>query len=147
MQGQFLEVLGWTHRNEILHLTLVLPDGSRSLIPASWTDLSGQKPKNLASAGSHAISNVIATTHHLLHARKIVDALLSRLNSSEQEDINTSKEERKRAQAIGIVAHITKTVPAPKDLENTNPSTKTKCHNRSGRPAQQNGLYRGHRPD
>jgi hypothetical protein len=138
LQGKKLAVLGWTHRNEILHLTLVFPDGSRSIIPASWTDLSGQKPKSLASADSHPTSNVIATIPHLLHARKIVDALLCRLNYSE--------EERKRAQAIGSVAHIAGPVTALKDLENTNPSTKTKRHNHSGRPDQQNGLYRGHRP-
>jgi hypothetical protein len=32
-------VLGWCHRRSELHLTLVLPDGTRSLIPAAWTDL------------------------------------------------------------------------------------------------------------
>jgi hypothetical protein len=39
LQGQSLEVLGWAQRNESLHLTLVLPDGTRSFIPAQWTDL------------------------------------------------------------------------------------------------------------
>jgi hypothetical protein len=124
---------------------LVLPDGSRSLIPASWTDLSGQKHKNSASAGGPATSNIIATTHHLLHARKIVDALLCRLNSSEQKDITSSKEERKRAQAIEIMAHIKRSLPVPRDLEDTDLSTKTRYYNRSGRPDQQNGPYRGHR--
>ena len=147
LQGQSLEILSWTHRNNIFYLMLVLPDGSRSLIPASWTDLSGQEPKSLTSVGSHCISNVIATTPYLLHARKIVDALLRRLYSSVQEDLTISKEERIRAQTIGTVANIASTVPDPKDLENTDPATKTKCHNRSGRPNQQNSLYREHRPD
>ena len=73
LQGQSLEVLGWIHRNGILHLTLVLPDGSRSLIPADWTDLN---ECNSTPTGRRLASNVIATTSHLLHARKIVDALL-----------------------------------------------------------------------
>jgi hypothetical protein len=98
-------------------------------------------------ARSHPISNVIATSHHLLHTRKIVDALLCRLKSSEKEDVTTPKEERKHAQAIGTVAHITRAVPAVKDLENTDPSTKTRCHNCSGQLDQQNGLCREHRPE
>jgi len=37
-----LDVLGHIHRNGILHLNLILPDGTRSLIPVAWTDLQGQ---------------------------------------------------------------------------------------------------------
>jgi hypothetical protein len=37
--GRSLEVLGFSRRRGVLHLLLVLPDGSRSLIPAAWTDL------------------------------------------------------------------------------------------------------------
>jgi hypothetical protein len=39
LEGQTLGVLGWSHRQGRLHLLLVLPDGSRSFIPAAWTDL------------------------------------------------------------------------------------------------------------
>ena len=38
-EGQLLDVVGGAHRRGILVLTLVLPDGTRSLIPAAWTDL------------------------------------------------------------------------------------------------------------
>jgi len=120
----------------------VFPDGSRSLIPASWTDLRGQKLKKLALDSSDSIPNVIATTHHLLNTRKIVDALLCRINSSNKRDISYLKEGKKRAQANGTMAHITKIVPASKNLEDTDLSSKTKGHNRSGRPDQQNGLLR-----
>jgi hypothetical protein len=37
--GRSLEVPGFPRRRGVLHLLLVLPDGSRSLIPAAWTDL------------------------------------------------------------------------------------------------------------
>jgi hypothetical protein len=33
LQGKILEVLGWSHRNDSLHLTPVLPDGTDHLIP------------------------------------------------------------------------------------------------------------------
>jgi hypothetical protein len=38
-EGRSLAVLGWTHWRGARHLVLVHPDGTRSLIPASWTDL------------------------------------------------------------------------------------------------------------
>src|SRR5687767_8496734 len=37
-EGQSLGVFGHTHREGRLHLILILPDGSRSMIPADWTD-------------------------------------------------------------------------------------------------------------
>lgn len=38
-EGQALKLLGWSHRSGRLHLLPILPDESRSLIPAEWTDL------------------------------------------------------------------------------------------------------------
>jgi hypothetical protein len=96
LQGQSLQVLGWTHRDGTLNLTLVLPDGSRSFIPADWTDFNkcNNTPTNRRPA-----PNVIATTSHLLHVRKVVDALLCKLNSSKHESKKVSKEGRKYAKA------------------------------------------------
>ena len=39
LEGQSLRVLGGMRRHGRLELLLVLPDGSKSLIPAAWTDL------------------------------------------------------------------------------------------------------------
>ena len=38
LQGKSLRVLGGMRRHGRLELLLVLPDGSKSLIPAAWTD-------------------------------------------------------------------------------------------------------------
>src|SRR2546427_6289384 len=76
-EGQALAVLGWTHRNDQLHLVLVLPDGSRSLIPAAWTDFKG----GVTTAG-HAHRPSLATLPDLGQARAVVDALLRRLPAS-----------------------------------------------------------------
>jgi hypothetical protein len=67
-------VLGWTHRCGQLHLILVLPDGSRSLIPATWTDFEGGVT---VTGRPHHTS--LATLPDLLQARAVVDALLRRL--------------------------------------------------------------------
>ena len=40
--GKQLLVYGWMRRHGRLDLILVLPDGSKSLVPASWTDLDPQ---------------------------------------------------------------------------------------------------------
>ncbi|MGH3823684.1 MAG: DUF5372 family protein, partial [Pseudonocardiaceae bacterium] len=41
LEGLALRVLGRMRRHGRLELLLVLPDGSKSLIPAGWTDLQG----------------------------------------------------------------------------------------------------------
>jgi hypothetical protein len=38
LEGRSLQVLGGMRRHGVLELLLVLPDGSKSLVPAAWTD-------------------------------------------------------------------------------------------------------------
>src|SRR2546428_682065 len=76
-EGRALAVLGWTHRSDQLHLVLVLPDGSRSLIPAAWTDFKG----GVTTAG-HAHRPSLAALPDLVQARAVVDALLRRLSAA-----------------------------------------------------------------
>jgi hypothetical protein len=57
-----------------LLLTLILPDGSKSLIPADWTDLAS--PTQTLSAPT---VTTLGSLEELLHTRAIVDALLGRL--------------------------------------------------------------------
>jgi hypothetical protein len=58
------------HRHGQLELILVLPDGSKSLIPAEWTDLAPSS----AVPHSHDVKT-LAPIRALLHARAIVEAL------------------------------------------------------------------------
>ena len=74
------------HRKGRLLLVLILPDGSKSLIPADWTDLDPLSAPTKTTLGS---------LEHLLHARAIADALLGRLapaTISEDGNIATTKE-------------------------------------------------------
>ena len=72
--GKRLPVYGWMRRHNRLDLILVLPDGSKSLVPASWTDLDRQ----IAGTAEPEPSGGIASVSQLLHARAVVDALLAR---------------------------------------------------------------------
>ena len=56
-----------------LQFVLILPDGSKSLIPADWTDF------NNTSDASQALE-LVGSLDDLLHLRRLVDALLRVLN-------------------------------------------------------------------
>ncbi|MCP4204837.1 MAG: hypothetical protein GY769_23250 [bacterium] len=89
-EGQSLAVLGWMHRHRSLELLLILPDGSRSLIPAAWTDLD-------PPSQDKATEGILASPFELLRARTIVDALLRRVAASKPESAPDSTEEEERA--------------------------------------------------
>jgi hypothetical protein len=76
-EGCSLVVMSAIKRRSALLLLVVLPDGSRSLIPASWTDWAGTGEDILPSRSEHRDS-CLASLADLLHARGIVDALLGR---------------------------------------------------------------------
>ena len=81
------------HRKGRLLLVLILPDGSKSLIPADWTDLASPTQ----SIGTPA-TTTLGSLKDLLHARALVDALLGRLAPVTSEDgISTTTKESVRA--------------------------------------------------
>ncbi len=65
-------------RHGRLELILTLPDGSRSLIPAAWTDL--EAPVEPARAGT------LALLDDLLGARRLLDGLLGRAVLAGEDD-------------------------------------------------------------
>ena len=51
-EGRSLELMGWMRRHGRLELIVVLPDGSRLLVPAAWTDLKPTpEPSAVGDAG------------------------------------------------------------------------------------------------
>jgi hypothetical protein len=78
-EGRALVVLGHTHRESHLHLLLILPDGSKLLVPAEWTDL------NSTANAVHNRSATLASLDELLRMRTVIDALLRRLASAAEE--------------------------------------------------------------
>jgi len=90
-----LEVMGQLHRDG-LHLLVILPDGSRSLIPVGWTDLAaGQRPAVVVPGNLGALAE-------LLQARAIVNALLDRLAPLRDEVPAATVEETLRATDLGV---------------------------------------------
>ena len=59
----------------------MLPDGSRSLIPAGWTDLAAMPVAEPAAATENDRHHSLARLVDFLRARTILDALLSRVPS------------------------------------------------------------------
>ena len=78
-EGRSLQVMGAIKRRGVLLLLVVLPDGSRSLIPASWTNWEAAGVAHeLSASRCEQRAPCLASLADLLHARVIVDALLSR---------------------------------------------------------------------
>ena len=80
-EGRVLQALGAVHRRGVALLLVVLPDGSRSLIPAGWTDLAAMPIAKPAAATENGRLHSLARLVDFLHARTILDALLSRVPS------------------------------------------------------------------
>ncbi|MCD4721797.1 MAG: hypothetical protein K8S13_18345, partial [Desulfobacula sp.] len=69
-----------------------MPDGTRSYIPAEWTNLGELCPQKFKSSGNQTATNLIATTSNLLQVRKIVDVLLGKRYPLKQKSKTTLKE-------------------------------------------------------
>ncbi|MBI2803351.1 MAG: hypothetical protein HYX68_00025 [Planctomycetes bacterium] len=75
-EGQCLEVLRHLKKRNRLLFVVLLPDGSKSHIPAEWTDF--------AAGPSTAAKNtaIVGAPEHLLALRFLTDALLQRTASA-----------------------------------------------------------------
>ena len=138
LQGQVLELFSWCHRQGNLYLTLVLPDGSRSLIPAVWTDLNRNLQTSCSDDG-RSISATLGSLSHLLHARKVVDSLLRKLEPSDQAPLIHSKEERRRATPTRPLARSGKTASGTGHLARPRPRDKSNGHRHPGQADPQGG--------
>jgi hypothetical protein len=82
LEGRSLVVLGRLRRHGRLELLLVLPDGSKSMIPAEWTDLEAGTGAVGGEAGEG--SATLGSLEDLLAASVLVSALSAR-NQGERE--------------------------------------------------------------
>ena len=78
--GQNLAAIGSLSRRGVLFVLVSLPDGSRSLIPAKWTDWEGNGFEDSVSSDHSTAANHLARLYDLLHLRKVLDAVQSRLD-------------------------------------------------------------------
>src|SRR5712691_283882 len=89
-EGRSLHVFSAVHRKGRLLLVLILPDGSKSWIPADWTDLASHT--HPVQPSSTPTATTLGSLEHLLHARAVVDAILGRLAPATSEDGLSTKE-------------------------------------------------------
>jgi hypothetical protein len=92
-----LSVFGGWRREGVPHLTLVLPDGTRSLVPAEWTDLNLPAAGLPGSPDGRPSTPLLASLSDLSRTRGIVDALLRRIEESEPAAPNPTREVSHRA--------------------------------------------------
>ena len=86
-EGQALQALGKSKRDDRAHLLIELPDQSRSLIPVDWTNWSENSAQTvLKTVPRSTAAPTLATISALLHTRVIVDALLTRSCALEEPD-------------------------------------------------------------
>jgi hypothetical protein len=71
LQGRSLPVLGRLRRHGRVELLLVLPDGSKSLVPAAWTDQADTEDVEEAAATLGSLTD-------LLHACAVLAARAGR---------------------------------------------------------------------
>jgi hypothetical protein len=122
-------------------LTLELPDGTKSFIPAAWTDLKLGKAQDLHSTDKQSTGRLLGSIFHLRHARKIVDALLRKLDSSEQVHRTFLKEENKRATATRPLDRPTENTSESGHMGRLGPTGTKNGHRSTGQTDQQVGLF------
>jgi hypothetical protein len=132
-EGHTLSVISSIRRRGVVLLLASLPDGSRALIPAAWTDWDAAGPMKGAPPTNFGDSpHVLGTLSDLLQARTIIDALLNRLAESVQ------PKESSHAIELGV-SRSTKSAPASID--------RSMGSDRSGSPRRSNrDSLSSHRP-
>jgi hypothetical protein len=79
-EGRSLAVIHSIRRRGVRLVLVILPNGTRSLIPVAWTDWKPEQSTERAADSD--ISHDLSRLGDLLHLRTIINALLSRLSES-----------------------------------------------------------------
>jgi hypothetical protein len=77
-EGQTLAVISSIKRCGVLLVLVILPNGSRSLIPAAWTDWRDADANASLSDDATDHTSSLGKPGDLLQLGKVIDALLSR---------------------------------------------------------------------
>jgi hypothetical protein len=90
LRGLELVVWGQLRRRGQLELVLVLPDGSKKRIPASWTGLGTASGSGTREAGDLTgemvtADGVLAPVGDLLHVREVISQLVARMDAVPQQ--------------------------------------------------------------
>ena len=130
LAGRELRVLGGMRRHGRLELLLVLPDGSKSLIPAVWTGLGDGD----TAPGGGGTATTLGSLGDLLAACVLAAALRARDCGGREQAARKSpaKEDSRAACAAQSAA---------------GPGSGATCDNPASRPAPRQGSHAAGRPD
>jgi len=92
-EGKVLAVFAKLRHKGKLHFLLVLPDGSRSYIPVSWTDFVA------TPQSAEPLCSTVASASDLLRLRQRVDCLLRRIEIGPTSNQNSLTQESQHATA------------------------------------------------
>jgi hypothetical protein len=90
LEGQSLRELGRMRRHGRLELLLVLPDGSKSLIPAAWTDLDRAADSTDTDTDADAVVATLGSLADLLAACVVVADLAERRQRAQEQAAGNS---------------------------------------------------------
>ena len=77
-ESQSLAAISSIRRRGVLFVLAVLPDGSRSLVPAEWTDWRPEQADRTPADDVGDADHDLGSLGDLLHLRKVIDALSGR---------------------------------------------------------------------
>jgi hypothetical protein len=108
LTGKVLAVFGQLKRKGQLNLVLILPDGTRSYIPAAWTDF--ESPGTPPGQGQPSL---VALLPDLLRTRQRVDVLLRRIGSTPSDTTASTQENQHACKSNGTMVRGTAPDSAP----------------------------------
>jgi hypothetical protein len=88
LQGKALPVLGRMRRHGRVELLVVLPDGSKTLFPAAWTDLdatAADTPPGQVDGGAGSPTATVGALDDLAQAVAVASALLARARAVDEQ--------------------------------------------------------------
>jgi hypothetical protein len=147
LKGQSLQVLGQMHCRGRLELLLVLPDGSKSLIPAAWTDHAPAEAEGTGAGPAPSGAGVLAWPGDLVEASVLVSALLTRTISDPEQAARQfpSKEDHRAARPAQSATRAV--TPAAEPADSPAPAPGTAGGPGPARPSHRQDDHRAPRGD
>ena len=142
-EGQTLAVISSIKRRGVLLVFVILPNGSRSLIPASWTDWIDHHNTETSSSSDDVIhAPALGKFGDLLQLRKVIDALQRRhIESASHVESSNAAEPLSRPFRSAVKRHVVE--PAEGRLGSTRRERADCCARTAGAPDRSRDRKRG----
>lgn len=120
------------HRGGILYANAILPDGTRAMIPQSWTDYSVAPQLDTQQLQARQATATLASVSDLLHARVVLAPVLARIQRANSERTVALEVESNATVAELRTRNIRSTRIAPQRLADAQCDTSKRDRRSSG---------------